>query len=118
MFEKVSHGCDLVFFRKNRTPPLIYTRTNFAYRPSYNMIAVKLENETTVLIRATGGSKYQLVDEWQYIGEKDEYQQQGKYYSYTCRSINSSPTNRKGKDPITGKLMWERVKTHKIMDLW
>lgn len=116
MFEKISHGCDLVFFRKNRNPPLIYTRTSFAYRPTYNMIAVKLENETTVLIRATGGSKYQLVDEWQYIGEKDEYEKNGKYYSYTCRSINSSPTNGKRKDPITGKLMWERVKTHKIID--
>lgn len=112
-----SHGCDIVFFRKKVTSPLIYLKTIFAFRPSYNAIAIKLEDEQTVLVRASGGYKYNLVDEWQYVGDRDEDGNRGKYFTYSCRSENSSPQNWRGKDPITGKHMWMRFKTHKIIDL-
>jgi hypothetical protein len=109
-----THGCDIVYLgRKFKASP-IYAPVAKAYRPSSTTVAVETTSGLKVLLRRTGGTKYDYVDEWQYIPEVDEENRPGKYYQYNLRCKNSAPTNYKDKDPVTGRYKWMRLRSHKI----
>jgi hypothetical protein len=114
--QNLLHGCDIRFFRKNVANPKIYSKTTRAYRPGSMTVAIETDSGLRILLRATGGPKYQFVDEWRFLPDFDDENHPGRYHDYTLRGPNTAPTNRRGRLEGSGKPVWIRVASHKIED--
>jgi hypothetical protein len=100
-------GVDLVYNSKKQPCPPIYCPVKHAYRPTPTSIAVELHDGRKVLVRATGGQVYDLVDEWKFVTEGVD-----GCYTYRCRSAGKD-MNHIDKRKDNGGVFF-RVASHRI----
>lgn len=102
-------GVDLVYNSKSNPCPPIFTPVKLAYRPTYNSIAVELDDGRKVLVRATGGQVYDYVDEWKFCPKSPDLE---GFYTYRCRSAGKDMNHIDQRKDNPG--IFVRVAAHRI----